>query len=423
MNKTTKVLSVIQNNEFQSPNNITALQKRIADLEATNMNLILTEKKLIQLGLYQQIIRNINKYILTIKNEPILLQQICNELKIAEECKYVWIGLIDANTHSLQIVAQAGIEKSYFTPENINEQELIYQNDLINSVIKTGQSVIIRDIANTSSYNFLQKHALEHGYSSSITLPLLQYGGDVPVPIGVLNLCLIQPHDFNKDEIDFLKEVTRDIIIGINNIRTELKFKKALEHVRSALNESITAIAKVGEIRDPYTAGHEKRVSKLATAIAQGCKLPERQIEGIRVTSNIHDIGKMVVPAEILSKPMRLTPVEFDMVKTHAQVGYNILSGLNFPWPVAETILQHHERLNGTGYPQGLKGNDILLEARILAVADVVEAMSSHRPYRPAFDTYEALKEITSNKGILYDSDITDVCCHLFIEKRFNFDK
>ena len=174
-------------------------------------------------------------------------------------------------------------------------------------------------------------------------------------------------------------------------------------------------------IRDPYTAGHQRRVTKLACAIAKEIGLTKEQIEGLRVAAIIHDIGKINIASEILSKPGRLTKLEFEMIKTHPQTGYEILKEIEFPWPVAQIVLQHHERMNGSGYPQGLSGKDILIEARILGVADVVEAMASYRPYRPALGIDKALEEILNNKGVLYDPDVVDACLKVFTEKGFKF--
>jgi putative nucleotidyltransferase with HDIG domain len=176
------------------------------------------------------------------------------------------------------------------------------------------------------------------------------------------------------------------------------------------------------EMRDPYTAGHQRRVSKLACAIAREIGLPETQIEGIRMAGEIHDIGKIYVPAEILSKPSKLTDIEFTIIKTHSQVGYDILKNIEFPWPIADIVVQHHERLDGSGYPAHLKGDAILLEANIIIVADVVEAMSSHRPYRPSHGIDKAIAEITQNKGILYDAAVVDHCVRLFRETNFSFE-
>ncbi len=196
--------------------------------------------------------------------------------------------------------------------------------------------------------------------------------------------------------------------------RAEEERKQSSEKLQRALEETVNALALAAEMRDPHTAGHQRRVTQLACAIAKEMGLPEEQIYGIRMAGMIHDIGKIHIPAETFSKPSRLTETEFAMIKNHPQVGYAILKEIKFPWPVAQIVLQHHERMNGSGYPQGLKGEDILLEARILGVADVVEATSSHRLYRPDLGIDKALEEISQKRGILYDPKVVDACLRLF---------
>jgi hypothetical protein len=206
--------------------------------------------------------------------------------------------------------------------------------------------------------------------------------------------------------------------------RAETELQRSLEKLQVTLEGTIHALASAVEMRDPYTAGHQRGVAQLACAIAKEMGLAEEQIEGIRMAGLIHDIGKINVPAEILSKPGTLNGLEFGLIKTHPQVGHDILNGtLEFPWPVAQIVLQHHERMDGSGYPQGLSGEEILLEARILGVADVVEAMASHRPYRPALSVSQALEEISQNRGILYDPEVVDACLKVFTEKGFSVAK
>ncbi len=204
--------------------------------------------------------------------------------------------------------------------------------------------------------------------------------------------------------------------------RTERELKDSWKKLHEALEGTIQAMALTIEIRDPYTAGHQRRVSRLSCAIAREIGLPEDQIEGLRVAGDIHDIGKIYVPAEILSKPGQITAIEYGIIKTHPQVGFDILKTIKFPWPVAAIVLQHHERLDGSGYPLGMSGEAILKEARILSVADIVEAMSSHRPYRPAQGIEKALGEIVQNKGIFYDPEAVDACVKLFHEGGFKFE-
>lgn len=202
--------------------------------------------------------------------------------------------------------------------------------------------------------------------------------------------------------------------------QAEEELRLSLEKLRKAMDQTIQAMSFTVEIRDAYTASHQRRVAELATAIAEEMGLSKEQIEGIRLAAAIHDIGKISTPAEILNKAGRLTEIEFSIIKSHPQVGFEILKKIEFPWPIAKIVLQHHERLDGSGYPMGLRKDESMLEARILSVADVVEAMSSHRPYRPALGLEEALKEITQKKGILYDPGVVNSCLKLFQKGRLN---
>jgi len=207
--------------------------------------------------------------------------------------------------------------------------------------------------------------------------------------------------------------------IGIGMDITERK--QAQERLKKTLDATIETVSKIIEVKDPYTSGHQQRVSQLTTAIAKELNLSQDKIEGVRIASLIHDIGKIGVPTEILSKTTTLSDIEFSLIKEHSQIGYDILKYIDFSYPVAQIVLQHHEKVNGTGYPKGLKGDEILLEAKIICVADVVEAMSSHRPYRPAFGIDKALEDISKKKGILYDPKVVDICLKLFKEKEFKF--
>jgi HD-GYP domain-containing protein (c-di-GMP phosphodiesterase class II) len=192
--------------------------------------------------------------------------------------------------------------------------------------------------------------------------------------------------------------------------QAEQGLKESLTRFKKTLDGTVKALASIAEKRDPYTAGHQRRVARLSSAIAKAMGLPENRVEGIGIAASMHDVGKICVPAELLSKPGRLSGHEYGIIMAHPEIGYDILKVVEFPWPLAEIALQHHERINGTGYPRGLKSDDILLEARIVAVADVVEAMSSHRPYRPMLGLREAVREIHENRGILYDKAVVDAC-------------
>jgi len=201
--------------------------------------------------------------------------------------------------------------------------------------------------------------------------------------------------------------------------RAEKKLEETLENLRKSMGTTIQVMVSTVEARDPYTAGHQLKSANLARAIATEMGLSQEKIEGIRMAGSIHDIGKISIPAEILSKPTKLSEIEFALIKEHAHRGFEMLKNVESPWPLAEIVYQHHERMDGSGYPRNLKGEEILMEARILTVADVVEAMESHRPYRPGLGIEAALNEIEKNRGIFYDATVVDACLSLFREKGF----
>jgi len=265
---------------------------------------------------------------------------------------------------------------------------------------------------------------LEGSSSGKVTRP--EKGGDAGENILFSRTGCQIPVEQTSTPIIDRKKTHRGNVLVFRDIAlrktAEQELKESYDRLNRALEGIIRAMAATIEMRDPYTAGHQRRVSKLACAIARKIGLPERQIEGIRMAGEIHDIGKIYVPAEILSKPGKLTDIEFTIIKTHSQVGYDILKNIEFPWPIADIVVQHHERLDGSGYPAHLKGNAILPEANIIIVADVVEAMSSHRPYRPSHGIDKAITEITQNRGILYDAAVVDHCVRLFRETNFSFE-
>jgi HD-GYP domain-containing protein (c-di-GMP phosphodiesterase class II) len=219
------------------------------------------------------------------------------------------------------------------------------------------------------------------------------------------------------------RQVFQDIARDITAVdKTRQRLQKTLSSLNRAVCGTFRTLALALEQRDPYTAGHQERVAQLAKAIALRLGLGSKRIQGLYFAGLVHDIGKISIPAAILAKPSDLLEAEFALIREHPRIGWEILKNTEFPWPVAEVVLEHHERLNGSGYPQGLMGEEIRLEARILAVADVVEAMSSHRPYRAGHGLEAALREIEVNKGILFDVQVAEACLDLFREERFSFE-
>ena len=219
---------------------------------------------------------------------------------------------------------------------------------------------------------------------------------------------LVESNKLLKKEIENRKHVQEEL-------------EQSLQNLKKGMDSTIQAIAMTVEKRDPYTSGHQMRVAALTRAIAETIGLAEAQVEGAFMAASLHDIGKIALPAEILSKPIQLSDIEISLIQAHAQAGYDILKGIEFPWPIADIIIQHHERMDGSGYPQGLAADSISIEARIIGVCDVVETMSSHRPYRPSMGIGKALEEISRNSGTLYDADVVVACLKIFNEQNFEF--
>lgn len=253
-----------------------------------------------------------------------------------------------------------------------------------------------------------------------------------PLALSVVERDLAQ-EELQKARVELeerVKKRTNDLTIANNFLQNEIAERKrmedALQHslgnLRQTMGGIIQTLVLTVEARDPYTAGHQRRVSNLARTIASEMELSREEIEGVRLAGIIHDLGKLSIPIQVLKKAGPLSTDEYDLIKTHTRVAFDILKTIDFPWPIAQIVFQHHERMNGSGYPLGISGEDILVEARILAVADVIEAMTSYRHYRPPFPLATALEEISTNKGILYDSKVVEACLTIFNEKGFKID-
>lgn len=249
----------------------------------------------------------------------------------------------------------------------------------------------------------------------SIAMPIL-YRDEA---IGLLQVANKQA-DYTQADVDLLQMIAADVAPLLDALLRQesasVQLQWQLLKLQDNLKDTVRAISTIVELRDPYTAGHQLRVADLARAIAGKLGLSDDRVHGLHIAATVHDLGKIQVPAEILSKPGRLSETEYGLIKIHPQAGYDILKGIDFPWPVADMVLQHHERMDGSGYPQGLKGDDILMEARILCVADVLEAMASHRPYRPGLGVEVALADIVKGRATLYDAEVVDACVALFRE-------
>jgi putative nucleotidyltransferase with HDIG domain len=373
------------------------------------------EVRLNRLNLLLLSIRNINEHLLVAENEEALYRFVCGELKGLEDIVGVIIGIKQPD-HVLKPIAWAGFSEAMISALDIRWDESAQGAGVMGIAARAGKPAVAADLENDARYVPWREAVQTWQLKSAAAVPISN-----DEVIGVLAVYSAQRNAFDEEITNFLADVANDIAVGVHALRLDKNLRATLDHVRSSMNSTVKAIAGIVELRDPYTAGHERRVAQLACAIGKEMGLPERQVEGLRVIGYLHDIGKIAVPAEILSKPSRLTEIEMAMVKGHSQAGFDILKNLEFPWPVAQAVLQHHERLDGSGYPQGIKGPDIIIEARILMVADVIEAMASHRPYRASCGLEMALDEISASRGGTFDEQVVDACIRLFAEKGFKF--
>ncbi|MDO9265563.1 MAG: HD domain-containing phosphohydrolase [Sulfurimonas sp.] len=349
------------------------------------------------------------------KDEASLAQSICDALIDNGVYRAAWVGLKGDDAKKLiHPLAAKGI-----TLGQLRELELTWEDNEqgqapMGTCIRTGKTIRHHNLVDEVPHDLLPI-VLELDIVESMAIPLIV----AEKVIGAIMVSATQHSQLGEEEEVLLMEMARDLAFGISKLRDNTERIDTLEKLEGSLDHAVTAIAATVEMRDPYTAGHQIRVAKLAVAIASEMGLPTKQTEGIRIAGMVHDIGKIHVPAEILSNPSKLSDAEFSIIKTHPQVGYDILHTIDFPWPVAQIVLQHHEKMDGSGYPNGLKGEDILIEARILCVADIIESMASHRPYRPGFGIFPALQEISRNKGRLYDKDVVKAVMTLFLEKGY----
>ena len=376
-----------------------------------------SEFKVKKLNSMLLILRDINEYLLAPDSETTLFQFVCDTLKRLEDVVTVLIATKNKKFKPLP-VAWAGIGEADFAALQARCDDPVQSCGLFANAVEGKRPIIIEDAETDAQLADWQPVVRQLGIRSAAAIPLL---ADHEI-IGTLLVFSAQHETFNEEIVRFLGEVASDVAIGVHSLRLGHKLNATLGNLKKSLDSTVEAISSIVELRDPYTAGHESRVAQLACAIGKEMGLPERRLEGLHVIGHLHDLGKVAIPAEILTKPGKLTYLEYEMIKSHPQAGYDILKNLDFPWPVAQAVLQHHERLDGSGYPQGLKDADIILEARILMVADVVEAMFGYRPYRPALGMEAALHEIDSHKGTLFDAQVVEACVRLFTEQRFKFE-
>jgi PAS domain S-box-containing protein/putative nucleotidyltransferase with HDIG domain len=371
---------------------------------------------------HEEALRRLNRALRTLSStnhalihatgEQRLFEQMCQIAVEVGGYAMAWVGLRDSSERAIPVAFAGNGAKDYVERAAARLSKTDLGRGPTGTAMRTGETQINHSFAANQALKPLQSVARKHGYRSSIALPLKENGR----VFGALTIYAAELDVFDSDEVRLLEELADDTGFGIAALRDREGHRAARQRLQHGLEVTVEALASTVERRDAYTAGHQREVSEIATAIAQRMGLPQYAIDGLRLASIIHDVGKIQVPAEILSKPGQLTPLEFALIKEHAQAGYDIVKDIDFPWPIADIILQHHERLDGSGYPNRLRARDILIEAKILAVADVIEAMMSHRPYRAALGQEAALAEIKAGKGTLFDPAAVDACESLFRE-------
>lgn len=355
-----------------------------------------------------------NQALVQAKSEDGLLAAMCAAIVDIAGYQSAWVAGIDGGDvrHPHMV---AGKVRGGGKPLAVRCLTLATGSCPATEAMRTGRPVVVHHIDVTCPYPGCLKGAKRHGSSSLLALPLFNRD---QVAFGALTIHADDPSSFHDEETALLREMAGDLAFGIDHLRDRSERHRANAQLERVLESTIQAVAATVEVRDPYTAGHQRRVSDFAVAVAREMGLAEDRVKGILVAGLVHDIGKISVPIELLNRPGKLTAIEFEMIKLHASVGHDILKGIEFPWPVVQAVLQHHERIDGSGYPQGLSGNAVIMEARVLAVADVVDAIASHRPYRPALGVEVAIDELENGVGRLYDADVTRAMLGLLQSKR-----
>ena len=383
----------------------------------------ITEQKRLEAALQAnsrelELLSEINNALVCAKTEKDLLRECCRIMVETGGYRMAWVGFAyDGPGKPLITVAHHGCEESLLQSIDLTWAENGPEDGPVGRSLRTGELQVEEDICADPLVHSWRTEAVKHGYRMAIALPFSLTDG----AIASLAVFGETPGIRSGSERSLMEQIASDLAYGIANQRAEIEKIRHQQNLHTALEQTIHVIAETLDQRDPYTAGHERRVAHLCMRIARKLRLSQDRAHGLHLAASIHDLGKIGIPAEILCKPGRLTPTQFNLLKEHAQLGYDILKKVAFPWPIADMILQHHEHLDGSGYPHGLKGEAISLEARILAVADVVEAMSSHRPYRAAKGIDVALDEILAQRGTHYDAQVADACVSVFREDGYTF--
>ena len=360
-----------------------------------------------------KLLSEINGALLRARSEKELLEDYCRIIVEAGGYRMVWVGFAESDPEKRVVpAAWYGHEDGYLSEVQVRWDDSEWSTGPTGRAVVSGRIEASQDFAADAGLKAFFPSAKKRGFKSLIAVPF-RVSTD---SMACLTAYSATRHSWSETEQRLMDQVASALGFGINTLRTTMAKDQYQRDLRASLEQTIQVIAGTVDQRDPYTAGHQRRVADLCTQIARKMGLDEDRVHGLHLAASIHDLGKVGIPAEILSKPGRLTAIQYSLVKEHAQMGYEIVRGVQFPWPIAEMVLQHHERMDGSGYPNGIKGDAILLESRILAVADVVEVMATRRPYRESLGIEAALKEIEEGRGKVYDADAVDACVRVFCE-------
>ncbi len=382
------------------------------DISESKKNLELLEESIQGLERMAQLysaLMECNDAIVRATTQSDLFKSVC-QAAVRGGIKFIWVGLVNKSTGLLEPVAFDGVGAEYLDGLKVSViPGDAYSKGPTGSSFLENRPIIADDFLSDPRTIPWRERAKPFGWRTAGGLPIRKKGK----PIGSLTFYMDEPSALDKRFQELMIEMGNNISFALDKMDADHELQATKAAIERMIHDTMDSISAMVEMRDPYTAGHEHRVSRLSVAIGREIGLDEHDLTGLKLAASVHDLGKIALPVEILSLPRRLTPLEYEFVKIHVDKGFEILNKINSPWPIAEVVRQHHERMDGSGYPRGLKGDEILIEARILAVADVVESMASHRPYRPALGIEAAIAEIEHNRGVLYDAQVVDTCVSL----------
>lgn len=360
-----------------------------------------------------RILGEMNEALLRAGSEIDLLKEYCRILVETGGYRMAWVGFAAEKPERVVVpMAHFGHEDHYLSEIKVTWDGGEFSQGPTGRAVRSGTIYVAEDFEADPGLATYHAKAAKRGFKSSIAVPFRPSADSM----ACLTVYGATSNEWSEAERRLMDQVASALGYGMHTLREAVAKEQSQRDLRNSLEQMIQVIADTVDRRDPYTAGHQRRVANLSVEIARKLGLTTERAHGLRLAATIHDLGKIGIPVEILSKPGRLTPLQMDLVKEHVRLGYDIVKDVQFPWPIADIILQHHERLDGSGYPIGLTGDAILLESKILAVADVVEAMATYRPYRAALGVEPALEEILKGRGVLYDADVVDACVRIFRE-------